>query len=65
MKELDILLLRFLDRAGPGLSLVEWAAFDRILDLPDPQLARHLLADDSPADPGLAPLLDRIRSTPF
>jgi succinate dehydrogenase flavin-adding protein (antitoxin of CptAB toxin-antitoxin module) len=109
MKELDILLLRWLDRASGhnsqhGVAAAsrqpdeptserafepasgqaaeraseqataqEWSAFDQILALPDPQLARHLLGGEpfsGPPDSGdpstaqVAALLERIRNLP-
>ena len=64
MKELDVLLVRWLDGPGQGASSAETACFDRLLDLPDPELAGYLLRDDIPADPDLAALAATIRGLP-
>jgi len=55
MKELDILLLRYLQRLDLAAS-DERAAFTEFLELPDPDIARYLLAGDVPEDPRQAAL---------
>jgi antitoxin CptB len=55
MKELDILLLRYLQRHDLAAS-DERAAFIEFLELPDPDIARYLLAGDVPEDPRHAAL---------
>ncbi|MBS0580989.1 MAG: succinate dehydrogenase assembly factor 2 [Proteobacteria bacterium] len=62
MKELDVLLERYARRGLAGGSAAETAAFEALLGLPDPQLAAYLLAGETPADPGLSRLLERIRT---
>ncbi len=61
MKELDLLLTRYLRErwalAGPD----ERAAFERILELPDPLLAAYLMQREDPCDPELASLLAILR----
>ena len=62
MKELDFLLLRYL--RGP-LALAasdERAAFVEFLELPDPDIARYLLAGDVPTDPRHAALCRALLS---
>jgi succinate dehydrogenase flavin-adding protein (antitoxin of CptAB toxin-antitoxin module) len=61
MKELDVVLERFARLALPAASPAERGAFERLLGLPDPQLAGYLLGDDRPGDPELTQLTDRIR----
>ncbi|HUA90167.1 MAG TPA: succinate dehydrogenase assembly factor 2 [Steroidobacteraceae bacterium] len=62
MKELDLLLERFgrgvLPRASPG----ERAAFERLLELPDPVLFAYFLGGEAPGDPEIAGLVGRIRA---
>jgi succinate dehydrogenase flavin-adding protein (antitoxin of CptAB toxin-antitoxin module) len=62
MKELDVMLERFaragLDQAPPE----ERALFEQLLALPDPLLARYLLAGDTPPEEALARLVGRIRA---
>jgi antitoxin CptB len=61
MKELDIMLERFARVAFPEASLEERALFEQLLALPDPLLARYLLAGDIPPEAPLAGLVGRIR----
>ena len=51
MKELDLLLLRYLKDRHPVATHDERAAFAEILELPDPDLVRYLVAGDVPTDP--------------
>jgi len=54
MKELDLLLERWLRERYPAASPAERAAFAAFLELPDPELARYLLAGERPAEPAFA-----------
>jgi len=56
MKELDFLLLRYLRQRRDQASSDERAAFVEFLELPDPDIARYLLAGDVPSDPRHAAL---------
>ncbi len=62
MQELDLLLLRFLDREGSRFSAVEIDQFEQFLSLPDPELAAMLLSDVQPQSQD-SPWRDRIRQT--
>jgi antitoxin CptB len=48
MKELDLVLGRWLERCYPQASAAERAAFAEFLQLPDPELARYLLGGVRP-----------------
>ena len=61
MKELDVLLLRFLEQEYPAASPPERAAFNRILDLQDPELFGYLVGRAVPTDDHLRHVLARIR----
>ena len=61
MKELDVLLVRYLEQEYPIASTADRAAFARILDLQDPELFGYLVGRDSPTDAGLRHVLARIR----
>ena len=61
MRELDVLLTRYLEEAYPGASAGDQAAFRRILDMPDPELYGLLLGRADPGDEALARVLDSIR----
>jgi antitoxin CptB len=50
MKELDFLLLRYLRERHSDAASDERAAFVEFLELPDPDIARYLLAGDVPTD---------------
>jgi succinate dehydrogenase flavin-adding protein (antitoxin of CptAB toxin-antitoxin module) len=56
MKELDILLLRYLRGAHARAGDDERAVFIEFLELPDPDLARYLIGGDVPDDPRHAAL---------
>jgi antitoxin CptB len=63
MKELDFLLVRYLrERYGQAAS-DERAAFADFLELPDPDIARYLLAGDVPEDPRRAALCRQLLQT--
>ncbi|MSQ92699.1 MAG: succinate dehydrogenase assembly factor 2 [Gammaproteobacteria bacterium] len=62
MRELDLLLSRWLDRSWDGAGADSRAAFLRILEEPDQQLADWLLHGHRPDDPPIATLLDDIVS---
>ena len=62
VKELDILLTRYLDQAFAHASSAERGEFTRLLTLQDPQLAAYLLAGDQPDSIGQQQLVQRIRS---
>jgi antitoxin CptB len=61
MRELDVLLLRYLEQEYPAAPPADRAAFARILDLQDPDLFGYLVGRDTPTDAGLRHVLARIR----
>lgn len=60
MKELDLLLVRYLNAHHSGAPVAERQAFEQFLELPDPEIARYLVAGDVPDDPQFAALCRRI-----
>ena len=60
MKELDLLLLRYLRERLPLAANDERAAFVEFLELPDPDIARYLIAGDVPEDPAPRGTLPRV-----
>ena len=60
MKELDLLLVRYLKGRHGQASAQEREAFEQFLELPDPQIARYLVAGDVPDDPQHAALCRQI-----
>lgn len=63
MKELDVLLGRWLERHAAQATPSESAAFERLLDLQDPELARYLLAGERALDPDMAAIVARLRDS--
>ena len=62
MRELDLLLVRWLDAGWPTADGGQRRLFLHLLEAPDPQLADWLLYGSRPDDPPLATLLDDIVS---
>jgi succinate dehydrogenase flavin-adding protein (antitoxin of CptAB toxin-antitoxin module) len=56
MKELDVLLERYVRDCYRQASGDDRLAFGRLLDLPDPDLADYLLGYATPPDPQIARL---------
>ena len=56
MKELDLLLVRYLRANHATAATDERAAFEQFLELPDPDIARYLIGGDVPEDPRHAAL---------
>lgn len=63
MKELDLLLVRFLRERYESASGVERAAFEQFLELPDPEIAGYLITGERPDDPQLAALCRELLRT--
>jgi antitoxin CptB len=62
MKELDLLLARWLERGWPLADNDRRATFLRLLEEQDPQLAEWLLQGHRPDDPSMLALVDDILS---
>ena len=62
MKELDVLLERYVRSWLPEASSQERQVLVRLLDLPDPLLADYLLGHATAIDPAVASLVAAIRS---
>lgn len=60
MKELDVLLERFLTERWADASSDDRQAFAEILQLPDPELAGYLLGGIRPCEPRHARIADLI-----
>ena len=59
MRELDVLLTRYLEAHYAGADSGEKAAFRKLLTLSDPDLVGYLLQKQTPA-PDIAIVIDRI-----
>jgi antitoxin CptB len=64
MRELDQLFGRYLDRGWPTADAADRANFERLLDCEDDILWRWCLGYDSPEDPVLHALVQRILALP-
>lgn len=60
MKELDVLLLNYLERHYPTASAEQRQAFGELLELPDPLLWDWLIRRAQPAEPIQLELIERI-----
>ncbi len=62
MRELDVLLTRYLDNEYPHTSDDDKAAFAELLTLSDPELIGYLLKGESCDRPALERILVKLRS---
>jgi antitoxin CptB len=61
MREMDILMTRFLQRGYADLSSSDRQVFDRLLDCADQDILHWLSSDAQPDDPQLSTLIDVMR----
>jgi antitoxin CptB len=64
MRELDALLLRYLENVYPRAPLREREAFEQLLELPDPQLFGYLVGREPAPGDSIRDVVARIRSCP-
>ncbi len=62
MLENDLILTRFLDLRGEGITDQEVVALDRLLELSDNELWDLLAGRQEPVDAAVNPLLDALRA---
>jgi antitoxin CptB len=60
MRELDVLLLRYLEQEYPSAAGAERDAFVRILELQDPELFGYLVGRTTPEDAAVRHVIARI-----
>ncbi len=60
MKELDVLLSRYVRERYAGAPAARQAAFEALLALPDPQIADYLMGFGVPGDAELAGVVTAI-----
>ncbi len=63
MRELDVVLQRYLEQRYPVAPQRERQAFARLLDQQDPQLLAYLMGREMPADPDQAHVVTRLTLT--
>ena len=61
MKELDVVLSRYLEHRYESAPEVDQACFRELLQLPDPELYNLLLGRDGADDPGRERFLQQLR----
>ena len=61
MRELDVLMMRYLEQDWPGASEPERAAFRDLLERQDPEINALLLGRLEPEDEALARVLESLR----
>ena len=59
-REMDLLLLRFLEQGYPRLSAGDQALFGALLDEADPDLYAWITGQAEPANPDYLPLIGKI-----
>lgn len=64
MRELDQLLLKFLENDYPHASEAQKSVFRELLALPDPELIGYLLGGQIPLDSRIAHVVSRIQNGP-
>ena len=64
MRELDVLLTRYLEHEYALASAADRDAFARILELQDPELVGYLVERKMPAEAPLRNVVARIRNDP-
>jgi antitoxin CptB len=63
MRELDAVLESFVKSSFAELGAEDNARFERILELPDPELFAYVTGRSAPADQDISRLIERIRSS--
>ena len=64
MRELDELLVRYLEHDYAAASARERAAFERLLELQDPELLGYLVGRQTPPEEDLQRVVARLRRDP-
>lgn len=63
MRELDVILERYLQERYAYAPVTEQLAFEALLDLPDPQLFAYLMRREQPADPEWVDVIAKLTSS--
>ena len=61
MRELDVMLTRYLDRVWPTASSAERAAFEQLIEMQDPELFGYLVGRTVPAEESKLAVINCIR----
>lgn len=63
MKELDVIMSRYLEQRYANATEAEQVQFNRLLEMPDPELYRLLLGKDEASDPALQEFARELRES--
>ena len=63
MKELDLVMLGYLDRHYDNAPAEEKAVFEQILEMQDPLLYGYVIGREQPEDPAVRDVIEKIRTT--
>jgi antitoxin CptB len=62
VKELDVLFTNFVETSYDSLSDLEKDAFDKLLDIEDPDILGFMLYNITPQDPDIAKIVEKIHT---
>lgn len=60
MRELDVVLERYLEQRYAYAPIAEQQAFEALLDLPDPQLFAYVMRREEPSDSGWVDVIAKL-----
>jgi antitoxin CptB len=60
MRELDVVLVRYLEERYPSAPVAEQQAFEALLETPDPQLFAYLTGREAPTAPEWIDVLNKL-----
>jgi antitoxin CptB len=65
MRELDVLLQRYLDQRYAHAPRAEQQAFEALLELPDPELFAYVVRREQPSDPHSVNVVSRLSNPEY
>jgi len=63
VKELDVLFTQFVESSYDGLADSEKAAFNKLLEIEDPDIMSFMLYNVTPEDPDVASIVKKIHTS--
>lgn len=64
MRELDVLLARYLDRVYPQATEAQRRTFEALLELQDPLILAYVVGTERPAEPSMADVIQQLTAAP-
>jgi len=62
MRELDVILARYLEVVYPSTDAAEREVFEAFLKRQDPEISAWILGRETPVDPATATLVERLKT---